>query len=257
MATKNFAILIGGPGLFVDCDPKHDKNWVNYFKPMELAAKDGLYSKGVDEQVHWLVFEPPYETRWTDDEEITTTEKIERFFQDAELHDVRKGHADAVKSLGGTNYLDYIKQMAIKYGITYHGLRTPADFWRELGKFPDGSITRVWYSGHASPAGLFLSLAHDRNCGAIAGAILGIGEIAKSGAALSAKFDKATAQASKFYGCGTKDFAEKWHLSFGVPTAGATYSITFAVLGKPGSDVFKLIESTPTAQGNPDWQTFP
>ena len=106
MATKNFAILIGGPGLFVDCDPKHDKNWVNYFKPMELAAE-------------------------------------------------------------------------------------------------------------------------------------------------------ATAQASKFYGCGTKDFAEKWHLSFGVPTAGATYSITFAVLGKPGSDVFKLIESTPTAQGNPDWQTFP
>ena len=28
--AKIFVILIGGPGLFLDCDPMHDKTWVNY-----------------------------------------------------------------------------------------------------------------------------------------------------------------------------------------------------------------------------------
>jgi hypothetical protein len=59
MASKNFVILIGGPGLFVDCDPKHDKTWLNFISPIQQAADSDLYKNAADETVHWFVFEPP------------------------------------------------------------------------------------------------------------------------------------------------------------------------------------------------------
>jgi hypothetical protein len=257
MASKNFVILIGGPGLFKDCDPKHDKTWINYVALMQQAAQDDIYKKGSDEQVRWFVFEPPYEHRWKDDSEITAIEYVEKVFSDAELHGVRKAHADKVKRQSAVNYLDYIKRIATNYAITYHGLRTTGDFWTELAKLPDKSISRVWYSGHASAAGLFLSLSHDRNCGAVSTTILNTSDITANVSVVGPKIDGSSVRSSKFYGCGTKAFAEQWNRTFGVPTEGATLSITFSLQAKPGIDVLTLIEKADTAQGSPDWTKFP
>lgn len=259
MASKQFVILIGGPGLFVDCDPKHDKTWLNYISPIQQAADNDLYHKDADETVHWFVFEPPYDNRWTEDSSITNYERIEQFFQDAELHEVRKAAADKVAATGAANYIGRIKHLAAAKGITYHGLRTKDDFWSELAKFPDGSISRVWYSGHASPTGLMLSLAHDSSCAAVSttGLMILTSDIAVNKSRIQAKIDSSTTKRSNFYGCGTKDFADAWYQAFRIPTAGARKSITFDVRASPGNDVLKLIEMTPTPQGSPEWTTFP
>lgn len=259
MPSKNFVILIGGPGLFVDCDPKHDKTWLNYIAPIQQAADDDLYGKTPDETVHWFVFEPPYDNRWADDSVITAGESVEKFFSDAELHGVRKAAADKVSGTHAANYVGRIKQLAATKGIMYHGLRTKDDFWTELGKFPDGSISRVWYSGHASPEGLMLSLFHDSNCepASLPSLMILTSDIPVKKASIQAKIDSSTSKSSNFYGCGTHDFAKEWHQAFGVPTAGAKKSITFNVRAHPGSSVLTLIETTATPQGSPEWTTFP
>jgi hypothetical protein len=255
--AKNFVILIGGPGLFIDCDPRHDKTWLNYVAPMQLAAKDDLYKKDADEKVHWFVFEPPYEHRFIDDSEITLFERVEQFFVDAELHELRKKAADKVKSKGAKSYINRVKHLASNFGIAYHGLRKVDDFWSKLAEFPDGSLSRVWYSGHAAGTGLFLSLSHDRQCAPVSNTIVQTSDISTMQTKIGPKIDSSSTKVSKFYGCGTKHFAEEWHRTFNVPTAGATHSITFAVLARPGSNVLTLIEQTATSQENPEWVMFP
>jgi hypothetical protein len=202
---------------------------------------------------------PPYDARWTDDTAITFYERAEKFFQDAELHGVRKAAADKVTATGAANFLDRIKHLAAAKGIVYHGLRTKDDFWKELEKFPDGSLSRVWYSGHASSAGLMLALAHDSSCAAAASTSMMIltTDLAVNKPRIERKVASGPTASSNFYGCGTKDFAEEWHKLFGMPTAGARKSITFDVRAGSGSNVLKLIETSPTPQGSPEWTTFP
>ena len=194
---KHFIILIGGPGLFQSCDPKHDKTWKNYVVPVQVAAVEDLYRRQADETVHWLVFEPPYRSRFTEDSDFSLSEKIEAFFSDRALHQVRKAAADEVIAKGAKSYLDRMRKFAATHGIQYHGLQTPGDFWTELAAFPNGSITRVWYSGHASPAGLFLSLTHDNACVAGTKDIIELAEITDH-AALEVKFVKGSTLASEF-----------------------------------------------------------
>lgn len=257
MASKNFVILIGGPGQFIDCDPKHDKTWKNYVVPMQLAAMKDLYKKRPNETIHWFVFEPAYRNRWDDDSVITTYEQLEKFFFDHELHGLRKQAADKVSSGGSANYLHRMQQFATKWKIKYHGLQTPSDFWTELVKFADGSVSRVWYSGHAARAGLFLSLAHTAECTPVAGHLIATADIPKHLPQLERKFDSSSSGASEFYGCATSTFAETWHKTFKVPTQGAKKSITFSVIGKPGQNVLELLKTTPTPQGAPEWTAFP
>ena len=256
MPNKNFVILIGGPGLFVDCDPRHDKTWLNYIAPIQMAADNDLYSREVNEKIHWFVFEPPYFNRWLDDSDITTYERIEKFFIDAELHGLRKKAANKVIGKGATSYLNRIMNLAAMKNIAYHGLKRPDDFWKELAKLPDGSISRVWYSGHASDVGLMLSLAHNNRCEAVSTTVINTSDISVKKSLIASKIDYSTTKVSKFYGCATKAFAKKWHQVFNVPTAGATNSITFSVIAK-GKNVLNLIENTPTRQGAPVWTIFP
>jgi hypothetical protein len=77
MPTRNFIILIGGPGLYFACDAVHDKAWSNYVVPMQLAAQKKLYQLD-NETVHWVVFAPAYRQRWNDDINITSSEKKEK-----------------------------------------------------------------------------------------------------------------------------------------------------------------------------------
>jgi hypothetical protein len=256
MSQRHFVILIGGPGLFIDCDPKHDKTWKNYVVPVQVAAMNKLYKLEDGEIVHWVVFEPPYRNRWTDDSNISTWEWFEQLFFDRELHEVRKKAADNVIAKGSTSYLASMQLFAKANGIQYHGIERPDDFWAELEKLPDGSITRVWYSGHAAPAGLMLSLAHDSACAAISTHLIRVESIGGH-AHLEKKFVAGSTVASEFYGCGTRDFAKKWYETFKVPAAGSTSAVTFAEIGRSGGDLLERIRTTPTPQGSPGWTTFP
>jgi hypothetical protein len=81
-----------------------------------------------------------------------------------------------------------------------------------------------------------------------------LGDLAKQ-ARLADRFIPNGRQASRFYGCYTNEFAEKWHEVFKVPTEGAKSKIDFGVVNRPSSipSILKRIEQTPTSQGDPRW----
>jgi hypothetical protein len=249
----SIVILIGGPGTYVSCDPAHDKNWVNYSRPVELVAKHDLYGKAGD-TVHWVVFEPAYDVRWLDDSDVTWTERLDSITGDTSLHKTRKRHA---ADTGGMSYLRLIMDKARKLGVTYHGIRKPGDFWNYIATFPPNSISSVWYSGHASSAGLFLQLTHTNNCkpAVTADGLLPTASISLH-AGLKDRFVKGTKRASKFYGCYTSGFAKLWHDTFDVPAEGAGSKITFDGVFNEPKGVLKRLETTPTSSGNPNWTAY-
>ncbi|MCP4341418.1 MAG: hypothetical protein GY799_21685 [Desulfobulbaceae bacterium] len=254
---SNFVILIGGPGLFKGCDKEHDQTWLNYIVPLQLAAQRNLYKLDTKELVHWVVYEPPYAARWRDDSTITQTEK--RQDDGYNLHSIRKQAANKILTKGGQNYLGRIRQMAITLGIVYKGIKTPREFWLYLSSLPDDSVSRVWYSGHASGSELMLALAHNSAChaGALPKDTISMSAINKN-KSLGKKFSKVSKKLSKFYGCYTSNFAESWHQVFSVPTAGAKMKIDFGVINRPSNieNVMKRIENTPTSRGLPYWEEF-
>ncbi|MDH5179425.1 MAG: hypothetical protein OEZ39_15265 [Gammaproteobacteria bacterium] len=256
----HFIVLIGGPGLYASCDPAHDKSWKNYVVPMQIAAQKNLWKKQSGEIIHWFVYEPPYKNRWDDDSEITLSEWPAAKLYDTPLHNTRKAAADAITKKGALNYLHRIQQFAANQGIRYHGLKKKGDIWTEIAKLPDGSISRFWYSGHATDKHLFLSLSHDNSCTPIAnsGDFIEQGDITAH-SHLAKKFKSASATPSKFYGCQTRSFAEKWHQVFGVPTEGSTNKITFSVIGKGkrGLNVLERLETEQAGTAPVEWKTFP
>jgi hypothetical protein len=254
----NFVILIGGPGLFKGCDKAHDQRWSNYIVPLQLAAMNNLYKKQANETIHWVLYEPPYRNRWRDDSVITQEEKLQD--DGRNLHSIRKAAADKLLAAGASSYIDKIKMMANSFGIKYKGINRPAEFWRYLETLEDNSISRVWYSGHASKQGLMLSLFHDdKLCRASAAKadMLFIEEINDS-SVLRKKFSKTTTQVSKFYGCYTQGFAETWNDVFGVSAAGAKSKIDFGVVDRPSSiaNIMERIEKTPGSMGDPEWKVY-
>jgi hypothetical protein len=104
----NFIILIGGPGTYESCDPAHDKTWLNYFYPIQVASDKDLYRRGSD-TVHWVVYQPAYRVRWLEDSEITFWEGAAEMISGKELHKVRKKAADDAAKKGAKNYLDRIQ----------------------------------------------------------------------------------------------------------------------------------------------------
>jgi len=158
----NFVILIGGPGLFKGCDKAHDQTWTNYIVPLQLAAQKNLYKKQSGELIHWVLYEPPYKKRWQDDFIITKKEKKE--VDGYHLHSIRKAAADKIIGKGAFNYVSRIRMIANANGIKYKGINKPGEFWSYLQSLDDNSITRVWYSGHASGLGLMLALTHSSAC---------------------------------------------------------------------------------------------
>lgn len=255
----NFIILIGGPGKFQACDKAHDQTWTNYIVPMQLAASQNLYKKNPGENVHWVVYEPPYQLRWLDDSQITAAEKKQS--DGRWLHSIRKTAADKVKATGATSYIHRIKMIAAQHGITYKGISKPKEFWDYLGSFPKKSLSRVWYSGHASGNALLLSLTHDMaNSGCVAGGLrrdsLSMEEISGN-ASLSDRFNVDAAKSSKFYGCYTSQFAQTWRDVFGVPAEGAVSKIDFGSVDRPSNikNILERIQTTPTSAGKPGWET--
>jgi hypothetical protein len=139
--------------------------------------------------------------------------------------------------------------------ITYKGISTPQEFWDYLATFPKNSISRVYYSGHASADGLFLSLAHDSACTAVANRkdIVFVNNISNH-SALKEKFAASTPTPSKFYGCYTSAFANEWRKVFGVPAEGALHKIDFGSVNRP-SNIPNVLERL-QQNGNPDWKSY-
>jgi hypothetical protein len=260
-------MLVGGPGIFASCDPVHDKQWINYFRPIQLATEGHLYGNSYDD-IHWVIYEPAYEARWLDDSVISWGETAGKIYHlgDLGLNNTRKAHADEVtralnspvSRLGAINYFEFVKLKALKAGVTYKGIRTADAFWDYLATFRVNSIIAVWYSGHASPAGLFLMLTHDNECSATVakGDLLTIESIYMH-ATLKDRFVKDTKQPSKFYGCRTADFASKWHEVFEVPTEGAVNKVTYkGIYDAPDAGVLQRLETTQTGAGSPEWTQY-
>lgn len=251
----NFIILIGGPGKFVGCDKAHDQAWTNYLVPIQLAAMKNLYKLDIGEKVHWVVYEPAYKARWDDDSTITKTElKQDDGYW---LHSNRKSKADAVNKKGAHNYLHRMEQIANKYKIQFKAIKKTDEFWKYIKSMPDNSISRVWYSGHAGPTGLMLSLEHNSTCGPQA-KISDMIEIPAitSNHVLAKKFTSKADKISKFYGCYTSDFSSVWNRKFNVKAEGAVNKIDFGVVDRASSipNILDRIEVTPTSVGPTGWK---
>ncbi|VAW58246.1 hypothetical protein MNBD_GAMMA11-2819 [hydrothermal vent metagenome] len=254
---KNFVILIGGPGLFKGCDKAHDQSWTNYIVPLQLAAKKNLYDKQTDEIVHWVLYEPPYKKRWIDDHVITKKERQE--VDGYHLHSIRKVAADKILAKGAFNYIGRIKAIAKSNEIRYKGISKPDEFWKYLESLDDDSISRVWYSGHASGSELMLSLIHNSACQAAAFTkdTIKNTDIVKWGS-IQKKFNKTSGKVSKFYGCYTEGFAKKWNEFFKVNAAGAKNKIDFGVVNRASNivNVMERIEKADTSEGAPNWTEY-
>jgi len=220
-----------------------------------------LYKREADEKVYWIVYEPSYINRWSDDATITKAESKQ---DDGRwLHSIRKKATEKVKTKGSMNYIHRIKTIAAQNSITYKGISQPQAFWDFLKTFPKHSINRVWYVGHANGDSLFLSLAHDppdNNCIPIAASdsTIDISEIKKN-SELANRFITNTKKSSKFYGCYTSIFAQEWHQIFGVPAEGPINKIDFSVIDRPShiKNVLERIErTTSNAQRRPEWQVY-
>jgi len=255
---SRFIILIGGPSKFLGCDKEHDQTWNNFIVPMQLAGQRNLYARGTDEQIVWLVHEPSYQFRWSDDSVIDATEQKQD--DGYWLHSNRKKAADTVVSeKGATNYINRIKMIANSVKASYQGISKPDDFWNYIKSCPTGSISRVWYCGHASGLGLMLALGHDPICRASSKTVdMILAENIIKYSSLQNRFQTHTTKSSKFYGCYTRAFALAWNQVFGVPTEGATNKIDFSTINGNSNipDILKRIEQTPTSKGNPDWNSF-
>lgn len=253
----NFVILIGGPGKYMGCDKAHDQTWKNYFVPIQLAGRENLYALKKSERIYWLVYEPAYINRWDDDSIITAEEK--KLDDGYWLHSIRKKAADEIINKGASNYLSRIKNTANSLGINYKGISTPGEFWSFLGSLPKQSISRVWYSGHASGQGLMLALIHATGCSAAASPsdMIFVSDIQKN-SSLADRFEKPAMVTSKFYGCFTSNFAQEWTRVFSAPAEGAINKVDFGVVDRPSSirNVMTRIEQTNTSYGSPDWKSY-
>lgn len=280
MSKRNFIILIGGPGRYFACDPVHDKAWSNYVVPMQLAAQKKLY-KTKDETVLWVVFAPAYRNRWNDDINITPSEKKEyglfgkdRYSHewkwhksDTWLHQHRKQTAENIKSIRGpkgqpaTSYLARISQICTQYNIVYHPIEKPDDFWTYLVSLADGTISRIWYCGHAAGSGLFLDLSHHRpesQCEAVSTNVVRVAEIQNRSEPIKKKLASDTDKASEFYGCYTSVFAQVWNEKFNVATEGAENKISFQAIyrGDANKNVLERLRTQPTNAGPPNWKKY-
>jgi hypothetical protein len=189
-----------------------------------------------------------------DDSVVTKEEKKE--IDGYHLHSIRKAAADKILAKGSFNYIDRVKNIARENKILYKGINKPSEFWDYLKSLNNNSITRVWYSGHASKDALMLSLTHTSACQASAynKDMIYASDISTK-SSLKNKFSNSTSQVSKFYGCYTNKFAKEWNKTFQVGAAGAKEKIDFGVVDRRSDivNVMERIEKTPTSVGNPDW----
>ena len=274
-SSKNFIILIGGPGLYKGCDPAHDKAWNSYWNPVRILANAGLLPKKDKEHMYWFIYTPAYKRRFKDDDSSgggyfgDTWNKL--FSDPSQLYRHRNKEAERVKKTGVIDYVNYIENWAVKlskkhkYKTSIKKISHQKHFWNELKAFPDRSISRVWYFGHASGTSFFLTLDHDDQCNPVlfntAKEAIKKSDIGryKRIDRLHEKFVKKPSEPSKFYACYSAAFAEEWAKQYGVPAEGAVNKIEFGVVLRAGSTPENMLQRLETSVGPPNpstWKKF-
>lgn len=220
---RNFILISGGPGLFDDRDVEHDKSWANYVTPPLLMTDTKEKRKKFaqdDEEVWWFVYKPAYESRWDDD-----------------LKQGRKSTKE-VKDKGFTSYVNLIEKRAKDRDWNLRWLNAADDLWKKLKTFSKGSISRVWYWGHARDD-LWLSLGHSSASEAIAPEsheIILVSSI-DGNKKIRDRFQKGNSKRiHRFVGCNTSAFAQAWSKAFKVWTEGVEEKVDFADIHKTGGE---------------------
>jgi len=249
---RHFVILIGGPGTFEACDREHDQTWSNYIVPIQVATQKKQLDVAPNEQVHWWVYGPAYRDRWKDDVADTKDPRLDR---GRNLLDSRQKGVDKVLSAGAGDYLDRIKRFAGTVKADFLAIESPADFWKQLGALPAGSVSRLWYIGHASESGLMLKLIHtESGCQPAASEadMIKIQDIGGNSPLITSKLAK-DGKPSRFYGCHTQNFAEQWNSLFGTAAQGAIRKIDFGLVDQPS----KTTEVLRRLEDGAGWQSYP
>jgi hypothetical protein len=223
---RNFVLISGGPGPYNTRDIEHDKSWANYVTPpllMTDTAKKLATFSAKDEEIWWFVYQPAYVTRWSDDARSKTA--------------ARQAEVARVKKLGFSSYVELIKQRAKDRGWNLRWLAEADDLWDKLKTFSKGSISRVWYWGHASDD-LWLSVAHDPSTDvAIAPAAGEIITVSSIDPALKDRFQTGSlSRIHRFVGCNTEDFAKAWSKVYGVWSEGVVGKVNFSSIHSTGGE---------------------
>jgi hypothetical protein len=227
---KAFVMLFGGPCKYDGKDKANDKKWESFIKPILDEARNGeLFSE--EEEIYWLVYAPAYERRWEHDRKRPGVFK--KYIYDRDMAKARFEHTKDVIEDGAENYIDYIIRSAAELNedlginIEVREITAPDEFWDFLWDLP-GVINRVWYFGHARED-LWLTLEHDDHVAVAPDreefAVIPLGDI-DDNQRVKEKFSD-LGHPSKFYGCDTDAFADRWNNIFGVAAQGAGGSISF------------------------------
>jgi subtilisin family serine protease/outer membrane protein OmpA-like peptidoglycan-associated protein len=227
-AKKRFFILVsGGPGPFDDRDVEHDHSWANYVTPPLLMTDTAAERKKFtekDEEVWWLIYRPAYACRWKDDFGNRSPK--------------RQKTIKEVTDQGFTSYLDLLHNRARNRGWNLHWLDDADGFWKIVKTFPKGSISRLWFWGHARDD-LWLSLGHqsDVKGTAIAPEPHEIIQVADIDVSLHDRFQAGDAKRiNRFVGCNTAAFAKAWAKAFKVWTEGVEAKVGFKSINLTGGE---------------------
>jgi hypothetical protein len=208
---ENFVIILGAPGNYDERDTAHDKSWSHFFRLIQVAFNSSLVSKRPNECIHWFVYGSGYEERWRKDK------------NDPVLDTQR---ADANRYPDG--YLHRIEEWINSKGHTFHNMGSVSEFTNGFSTMPEESLSRIWFSGHASDNNLWLHLQHNDAGQAVNRRDRMIEKDALKNA-VNGKAKKDTGAISKFYGCNTSQVAESVSTQ-GLISEGAQNSINFAYI---------------------------
>ena len=222
-----FVILSGGPGLF---NPKekepHDVTWDNYVTSPLLRSKNAALHDQTTEEVHWLVFEPAYEARWTHD------------LSNRKTAPTQYDHATGIKRLGFANYLALLKKRAVERGWKYKGISSHQGFWDHFKGLTGRKVSRVWYYGHAQH-NLWLTVSHDASNAAASpdsNAVVNVADIKNLNPSMFlAKVTESSPH--KFFGCNSQQFALEWAKKLKIYTEGSMGIVVFKRIHETGGKV--------------------
>lgn len=221
-SSFNFVLLSGGPGPFDTRDVEHDKSWANYVDPPLLMATQKPFWNE-NERVWWFIYKPPYEERWTRDTASNATP-------------MQRDHVARVRSKGFSSYVDLLEHRAKDRGWDLRWVDSGADVYRRLKTFSRGSISRVWYWGHARDA-LWLTVDHDAAGRALEPADTAVMKAADIDATVARLFAPASdRRRSRFIGCNTNAYAEEFAKRLKTVTEGVIGKIDFGTVHTSGGD---------------------
>lgn len=216
---KNFIIILGGVGIYNPKDPAHDQGWSHFFAIIQVGFNKGIIKKDSHECVTWLVNGQAYRDRFVADGQVK--DKTRTQYQRGFLK-----HKDT-KYGGEVGYIARIRQWIAGQGHHFIDVSSESDVYAVINNLKDETITRIYFSGHASDNGLWLDLTHNSSNEAVTTNYLKSANLAN---ALASKADKKSKKISKLYGCSSANTAKTIADKTGLTVEGAINAIHFGYI---------------------------